>query len=343
MRRALKANATAAASHLCSHPDSGVAILGTGALRACVNAPGAKSAEELVLLDPTSTVFTIDRCTGGLNSECLDVDHAGETYFGELEPNHSFGISYNATAPVSSARYTPNSGKTILRKLLPVFGIAINEVAAFVVPVGICADRHGAGQASPLAGVAIVIRCIFETGFGPELKIGPLSLEFLGASVAEKALKDAASKLLDSFTTSPGGTISLTTVLPAHTGGSATPSTATTPTIPNGATPSPTPEPEPTPTPSYFVYFVENTCRDGACGLHLRAGPGYSSYASLGVLGDGSEVQIVCQTEGETVGPSPSSGVSSSVWDKLTSGAWVSDLYIDTPGFGTWTPTIPRC
>jgi hypothetical protein len=31
------------------------------------------------------------------------------------------------------------------------------------------------------------------------------------------------------------------------------------------------------------------------------------------------------------------------IWDKLTSGGWVSDLYIDTPGFGMWTPSIPRC
>jgi hypothetical protein len=34
---------------------------------------------------------------------------------------------------------------------------------------------------------------------------------------------------------------------------------------------------------------------------------------------------------------------SSSVWDKLANGGWVSELYIDTPGFGTWMPSIPRC
>jgi len=39
----------------------------------------------------------------------------------------------------------------------------------------------------------------------------------------------------------------------------------------------------------------------------------------------------------------PGSGVSSSIWDKLTSGGWASDLYIDTPGFGTSTPSITRC
>jgi hypothetical protein len=91
------------------------------------------------------------------------------------------------------------------------------------------------------------------------------------------------------------------------------------------------------------VYYVENTCRDGACGLHVRSGPGYSSYASIEVLTDGTEVKIVCQALGQEVGPSPSSGVSSAIWDKLTNGGWVSDLYITTPNAGTWSPPIPQC
>lgn len=174
------------------------------------------------------------------------------------------------------------------------------------------------------------------------LEIGSLSLKFLEGSVAEKLLKDAALKISGSFTPDPGGTISLTTALP-KIGGSTTPGATPAPTAGTGPTPAPAPGPVPTPPPTYFVYLVENTCLDGACGLHVRTGPGYSNYPSIGVLGDGTEVEIVCQAEGERVGPSPSSGVSSSIWDQLVGGGWVRDLYVNTPGFGTWTPSIPRC
>jgi hypothetical protein len=346
LRRELQPAADAAASHSCAHPDSGVAILGAGVLQACVNAPGAKSAEELEIFNPTGTVFIIGPCTGGLpHSECLKA-RLGDGYAGEVEPGDTYYVPFNATQPVSTAKYTPDTGKTIIHKLLPAVGIALGEIPAVLFPIGVCADQHGAADAPTLTAIAIVVGCVFEADLGPELKVGGLSLKFLGDSVAEKALKDAASKVLGSLTPDPGGTISLTTVLPrSGSGGSGTSTPtpiATTPPGSTGTEPTPRPTPVPPP-PTYFVYHVENTCLDGACGLHVRAGPGYSSYASLGVLSDGTDVQIVCQAEGETVGPSPSSGVSSSIWDKLTSGGWVSDLYIDTPGFGTWTPSIPRC
>jgi hypothetical protein len=34
---------------------------------------------------------------------------------------------------------------------------------------------------------------------------------------------------------------------------------------------------------------------------------------------------------------------ASAVWDRLTSGDWVSDFYIDTPNIGTFSPPIPPC
>lgn len=113
---------------------------------------------------------------------------------------------------------------------------------------------------------------------------------------------------------------------------------------PSSPTPTPTsPRPAPTSAPSYYAYHIEGTCADGACGLHVREGPGYSGYPTVGSLFDGSEVQVVCQAIGETVGPSPSKGTSSDVWDKLTSGSWVADLYVSTPNTGSWSPPIPRC
>jgi len=112
------------------------------------------------------------------------------------------------------------------------------------------------------------------------------------------------------------------------------------PTAPQPGAPSAPQPTSPTTTPSYYIYQVTGTCRDGACGLTLRAGPGYSGYASLGSLPEGANADVVCQAMGETV----SNGyASSAVWDKLTSGAWVSDFYLNTPNIGTWSPPIPQC
>jgi surface antigen len=121
-----------------------------------------------------------------------------------------------------------------------------------------------------------------------------------------------------------------------------TPTPAPTPTpTPAPAPPSaPTPTPTPPPAPQYFVYHVTGTCRDGACGLTLRAGPGYSGYAAVGGLPEGAEVDVTCQATGETV----SNGyASSAIWDRLTNGDWVSDFYVSTPNIGTWSPAIPQC
>jgi surface antigen len=119
-----------------------------------------------------------------------------------------------------------------------------------------------------------------------------------------------------------------------------------TPTPTPQPTPTPTPQPTPTPlptpipAPAYYVHHVTGTCRDGACGLTLRAGPGYSGYAALGGIPEGGEADVVCQAMGQTV----SNGyASSAVWDRLTSGVWVSDFYVDTPNIGVWSPPIPQC
>jgi hypothetical protein len=88
---------------------------------------------------------------------------------------------------------------------------------------------------------------------------------------------------------------------------------------------------------------VYGTCADGACGLHIRTGPGYSAYPIVGNRAEGAEVDIVCQTTGEPVGPSPTTGNSSTIWDRLTAGGWISDLYVTTPNVGTWSPPIPQC
>jgi hypothetical protein len=123
------------------------------------------------------------------------------------------------------------------------------------------------------------------------------------------------------------------------TPGSPSPGSPTPTTPPVLPTPKPIETPPPA-APVYYVYNVTGTCRDGACGLAMRSGPGYSDYAQVGGLAEGAEADVVCQELGETV----SNGyASSAIWDRLTNGYWVSDFYLTTPNIGTWSPPLPRC
>jgi hypothetical protein len=92
---------------------------------------------------------------------------------------------------------------------------------------------------------------------------------------------------------------------------------------------------------NYWTQHVYGTCADGPCGLNERNGPCYSSCARIGGFYDGNAVNVVCQTTGELV--SASDG-QTDVWDRLTDGGYVTDMYVDTPnsrhGF---SPPIPQC
>ena len=96
------------------------------------------------------------------------------------------------------------------------------------------------------------------------------------------------------------------------------------------------------PPPASYRFYVAGTCADGLCGLNKRSGPGYSAYSKVGVLVDGDAVDIACQTTGEWV--HPNRGTPSNVWDRLTDGSYVTDVYVTTGGKGgAFTPPIPRC
>lgn len=61
----------------------------------------------------------------------------------------------------------------------------------------------------------------------------------------------------------------------------------------------------------------------------------------VGRLHEGDPVYIECQAKGdldESIG-----GETSHVWDRLYSGAFVSDLYVDTPGVDRFSSTLDRC
>lgn len=69
--------------------------------------------------------------------------------------------------------------------------------------------------------------------------------------------------------------------------------------------------------------------------LNKRAGPG-PSYAISGTLPAGALGWVTCQRPGSKVG-------TTSVWDKLDDGTYVSDFYLATPSKTTYSPPLPRC
>ena len=69
--------------------------------------------------------------------------------------------------------------------------------------------------------------------------------------------------------------------------------------------------------------------------LNKRTGPG-PSYAITGTLRGGGLAWVTCQRPGSTVG-------TTSVWDRLDDGTYVSDYYLATQSKTTYSPPIPRC
>ena len=82
--------------------------------------------------------------------------------------------------------------------------------------------------------------------------------------------------------------------------------------------------------PPVYRYFIYDTCANGQCGLAMRAVPSLTSPQVGSLLPDNTEVDIVCQTGGESV--EGVKGFSSDVWDQLNNGYYVPDYYVDTPG-----------
>lgn len=69
--------------------------------------------------------------------------------------------------------------------------------------------------------------------------------------------------------------------------------------------------------------------------LNARSGPG-SSYAIKDRLTPGSLAWVVCQRSGAKVG-------TTSIWDRLSNGYWVSDYWVATPSKRTYSKPIRRC
>lgn len=69
--------------------------------------------------------------------------------------------------------------------------------------------------------------------------------------------------------------------------------------------------------------------------LNGRSGPS-TSYPIVRTYAPGSTIRVVCQTPGATVG-------TTSVWNKLSDGYYVSDYYVSTPSATGYSAPLPRC
>jgi uncharacterized protein YraI len=69
--------------------------------------------------------------------------------------------------------------------------------------------------------------------------------------------------------------------------------------------------------------------------LNARTGPA-ATYPVVRTYQPGGSLSVVCQATGQKVG-------TTAVWNRLTSGAWVTDYYVSTPSSTGFTPVIPRC
>ncbi|WP_200214837.1 M23 family metallopeptidase [Micromonospora coerulea] len=80
------------------------------------------------------------------------------------------------------------------------------------------------------------------------------------------------------------------------------------------------------------------TVNTAGADLTVRSGPG-TGYTAVGSVADGTTVTIYCQTSGTTV---TGTYGTSSIWDRIGSGRYVSDAYVQT-GYDGYIPNVPRC
>jgi uncharacterized protein YraI len=69
--------------------------------------------------------------------------------------------------------------------------------------------------------------------------------------------------------------------------------------------------------------------------VRARSGPG-SSYPLVKTYQDGASLAVVCQAPGSAVG-------TTTVWDKLNNGSYVTDNYVSTPSKTGYSAPITRC
>jgi hypothetical protein len=91
-------------------------------------------------------------------------------------------------------------------------------------------------------------------------------------------------------------------------------------------------------------YHVANTCFDGVCTVNVcrtpkRCGEGEEN---VGALKEGTAIEIQCQTLGGMVHGAQHHD-RSHIWDRLPSGYYISDLFVEETRVGRFTHKISRC
>jgi uncharacterized protein YraI len=74
---------------------------------------------------------------------------------------------------------------------------------------------------------------------------------------------------------------------------------------------------------------------EGAATVNARSGPSSSSPV-VATYAQGATVRLSCQAAGTKVS-------TTSVWDKLTNGQYVSDIYVSTPSNTGYSDPLPKC
>jgi uncharacterized protein YraI len=74
---------------------------------------------------------------------------------------------------------------------------------------------------------------------------------------------------------------------------------------------------------------------EGTSSLSARSGPS-TAYPVVKTYPAGASLATLCQTAGQKVG-------TTAVWNRLISGAWVSDYYMSTPSDTTYSAPLQRC
>lgn len=80
---------------------------------------------------------------------------------------------------------------------------------------------------------------------------------------------------------------------------------------------------------------VTGTVNTNGADLNVRSGPG-TSYSIVGQVSDGQKVTIICQVRGETI---TGTYGTTSLWDKIGAGQYISDAYVYTGSDGQVAPT----
>lgn len=89
------------------------------------------------------------------------------------------------------------------------------------------------------------------------------------------------------------------------------------------------------------TYHVAGACAPGPCTLATWSGPGTTRFKRVDVVSEHQQLDIACQTIGESV--TGANRRSSAIWDRLTDGSFISDFYVDTPNINEFSPPLPRC